>query len=47
MLPTSAYKTFFETQDQAAGTEASVSLGTGGGTKHMLRSSSLTISCPV
>lgn len=47
MLPTSASQILFETQDRAVGTEASVTLGTGGGMKHKLHSSSLTIFCPV
>lgn len=47
MLLNSTSQILFETQDHASGTGASVTLGTGGGMKQKLHSSSLTIFSPV
>lgn len=47
MLLTSTYQILFEAQDHVVGTEASITLGTGGGKKHKSLSSTVTIFCPV
>lgn len=47
MLPTSIYQILLEAQDCVAGTEASITLGSGGGKKHKSHSSTVTIFCPM
>lgn len=47
MLPISTYQILLEAQDCVVGTEASITLGTGGGKKHKSHSFIVTIFCPI
>lgn len=47
MLLTSTYQILLKTQDHVVGTEASITVGTGGGKKHKSHSSTVTIFCPM